>query len=210
MRRTSGGSTPTSTADRAKRDALVLEHLPLARRLAVRTRWHRGAVYDLEDLVMAGVCALLAAAAAYDPARGTPFGAFAYPYVHGRIVNEQRALDPLPRDAWRRPDRPRRPVSLEVLVGQDEAACPIATFLVDPAAEEPGAALEWREAMATVRAAIATLPSRQRQLVELCCLAGCPNVEAAGRIGVSTGSISNSLWRARGNLARALNIEAAA
>ncbi|HZD68069.1 MAG TPA: sigma-70 family RNA polymerase sigma factor [Actinomycetes bacterium] len=209
MRRTST-STPASAADRAARDALVLEHLPLARRLAVRTRWRRGAVYDLEDLVMAGVCGLLEAADAYDPARGTPFGAFAYPYVHGRIVNEQRALDPLPRDAWRRPDRPRRPVSLEVLVGQDEDACPIATFLADPAAEAPGAALEWCEAMAAVHAAIATLPQRQRQLVELCCLAGCSNVEAARRLGVSTGSVSNSLWRARGNLARALHIEAAA
>jgi RNA polymerase sigma factor (sigma-70 family) len=178
------------------RDALVREHLPLVRAIAAAAHWRRGPVYDAEDLVMAGVCGLLEAANAYDQQRGTPFRAFARPYIRGRIVDEQRRLGPRPRDGW----QSGQPVSLDAAFGADGPGCPTAGLAADPDA----ANVELQEAVASLHAAIQQLPPRQQLLVRLCYLAELTQAEVALHLGISEGTVANSLWKARRTLTRLL------
>lgn len=63
---------------------LVVDHLPLVRRLCRRFN-HSG--QPLEDLVQVGTIGLLKAIQRYDPARGSSFVAFAVPEIVGEIKN---------------------------------------------------------------------------------------------------------------------------
>jgi len=73
---------------RAKRDALVTDHLPLVASIA-RSIWLRlPSSFDLDDLVAEGHLTLIQAAARYDPQsyNGTPFSAYARHAIRGAIL----------------------------------------------------------------------------------------------------------------------------
>ncbi|OLF04217.1 sigma-70 family RNA polymerase sigma factor, partial [Actinophytocola xanthii] len=74
-------------------DELVTAHLPLVghvvRELLARVPAH----IRREDLFSAGSEALVAAARAFDPSRGTPFAAFASLRIRGALLDELRGLD---------------------------------------------------------------------------------------------------------------------
>ena len=79
------------------RDALVVRHLPLARRLA--RRYARSA--DRDDLAQAAALGLVKAANRYDPNRGTPFERYAAPTILGEIrrhCRDTRWAVHVPRD----------------------------------------------------------------------------------------------------------------
>ncbi len=53
--------------------------------------------FDPEDCHGAGALALVRAVDAFDPSRGVPFEAFAYPRIYGAMVDHVRAQDWVPR-----------------------------------------------------------------------------------------------------------------
>ena len=70
--------------DVSAHDRLIVDHLPLVRRLCRRFSYSGE---PLEDLVQVGAIGLLKAIAKYDPDRGSSFAAFAIPAIVGEIKN---------------------------------------------------------------------------------------------------------------------------
>src|SRR5271163_4702736 len=66
-----------SSARLARRDRVVLEHLPLVKAIAVNMRGSLPAHVDLDDLVHAGILGLLAAASRYNPNQEVSFPGYA-------------------------------------------------------------------------------------------------------------------------------------
>ncbi|HET9732075.1 MAG TPA: sigma-70 family RNA polymerase sigma factor [Acidimicrobiales bacterium] len=95
---------------------LVESHLPLARQVAATAarRLPRHVVRD--DLESAALEGLAAAAAAFDPGRGTPFAQFARLRIHGAVVDELRSMDWAPRSLRR--DARRLDAALSSLMGE--------------------------------------------------------------------------------------------
>jgi len=73
--------------DRAARQALVLDLVPLARRLARR---YAGGAEQLDDLEQVAVVGLVKAAARFDPHRGISFARFAVPFIEGELKHHLR------------------------------------------------------------------------------------------------------------------------
>jgi len=73
--------------DPAIRDELVRRHIDFARRLALR---YRGASEPFDDLVQVANLGLINAVDRFDPARGTPFTAFASPTILGELKRHFR------------------------------------------------------------------------------------------------------------------------
>lgn len=78
-------------------DALVEQHLSLAKTTVDRMRIYLPATLDLEDLYNVGVTGLMTAARKYDPTRNTSFPAFASLHIRGAVHDELRRMDWLPR-----------------------------------------------------------------------------------------------------------------
>ncbi len=73
--------------DPAIREELVRRHIDFARRLALR---YRGASEPFDDLVQVAHLGLINAVDRFDPARGTPFTAFASPTILGELKRHFR------------------------------------------------------------------------------------------------------------------------
>ena len=79
------------TRDRRLRDAIVTDHLPLARRLAARFR-RQG--HEREDLEQTAFLALVRAVERFDPDRGVPFVVYARATVLGELRHHLRDQRP--------------------------------------------------------------------------------------------------------------------
>ena len=90
---TTTSSAPLSAAAESAVDELCRTHLPLVH-LEVRSISSRlpGHVH-LDDLVSAGMAALVAAARSFDEEYGVPFGRFAARRIRGALLDELRAAD---------------------------------------------------------------------------------------------------------------------
>jgi RNA polymerase sigma factor for flagellar operon FliA len=84
------------------RDALVLEHLPLAKSIAVRVHLNLPVQVDLDDLVQAGVLGLIDAAKKFDSDKLVAFSSYAKHRIKGAILDSLRQLDWASRDMRRR------------------------------------------------------------------------------------------------------------
>src|SRR5665647_2175122 len=88
------------SVDPGERARLVEAHLELAQK-AARMIFPRVRQYiELEELVALGNSGLAEAASRFDPARGVPFGAFAWYRVQGAIVDGLRKATTLPSRVW--------------------------------------------------------------------------------------------------------------
>jgi len=94
--------TVTPAPSLETRDALVLEHLPLARAIAVRVYENLPVHVDLDDLVHAGVMGLFDAALKFDAGKQISFKTFAKHRIKGSILDSLRGLDWASRDLRRR------------------------------------------------------------------------------------------------------------
>ena len=74
-------------------DDLVREHLPLVGHLVRELLYRIPSHVNRDDLVSAGMTALVTAARGFDPSRGTPFGRFAAARIRGALLDELRGLD---------------------------------------------------------------------------------------------------------------------
>jgi RNA polymerase sigma factor for flagellar operon FliA len=77
----------------ARRDQLVLEHLPLVKAIAASIRTGLPQHTDFDDLVQAGAMGLFDAARKFDFTKNTAFSAYAKHRIRGAILDSLRALD---------------------------------------------------------------------------------------------------------------------
>ncbi len=85
--RTRALATRVRRGDRQAREALIAEHLPLARALA--RRYRRGSE-PLDDLVQVASLGLIKAVDRFDPERGHSFSTFAQPTIVGELLRHFR------------------------------------------------------------------------------------------------------------------------
>jgi len=90
------------TAKKARRDRIVLEHLPLVKAIAVRVHENLPVHVDLDDLVHAGVLGLFDAVSKFNPDKQVAFSSYAKHRIKGAILDSLRQLDWASRDLRRR------------------------------------------------------------------------------------------------------------
>ncbi len=111
------------TRDPALRDAIIEDHIPLARRVAAR---YGGGGESLEDLFQVACLGLVKAVDRYDPARGSAFSSYAVPTMTGELrrhlrdhswaVHVPRTLQELALDVQRTRRELRRTLHREATV----------------------------------------------------------------------------------------------
>ncbi|MGH8963336.1 MAG: sigma-70 family RNA polymerase sigma factor, partial [Jatrophihabitantaceae bacterium] len=74
-------------------DELVRSHLPLVGHLVREMLGRVPAHVNRDDLISAGMLALVTSAQGYDPTRGVPFGRFAAIRIRGGLTDELRTMD---------------------------------------------------------------------------------------------------------------------
>ena len=89
-------------AKQARRDAVVLEHLPLVKAIALRVHENLPVHVDLDDLVHAGILGLFDAVAKFNPDKMVTFSSYAKHRIKGAILDSLRQLDWASRDLRRR------------------------------------------------------------------------------------------------------------
>ena len=77
----------------ARRDQVVLEHLPLVKAIAVRVHENLPVHVDLDDLVHAGILGLFDAASKFDTGKQVAFSSYAKHRIKGAILDSLRQLD---------------------------------------------------------------------------------------------------------------------
>jgi RNA polymerase sigma factor FliA len=80
-----------------EREALIVDHLDMARRIATRIGRRVPADIREEDLVASAMIGLTEAADRFDASRGEPFVAFAEKRIRGAVLDELRKGDIMPR-----------------------------------------------------------------------------------------------------------------
>jgi RNA polymerase sigma factor for flagellar operon FliA len=91
-----------SQKSNARRDALILEHLPLVTAIAAHIQKSLPVHVELDDLVHAGTMGLLEAATKYDSEKQVAFPAYAKHRIRGAILDSLRQLDWASRDLRKR------------------------------------------------------------------------------------------------------------
>jgi RNA polymerase sigma factor for flagellar operon FliA len=86
----------------ARRDRVVLEHLPLVKAIAVRVHENLPVHVELDDLVHAGILGLFDAATKFNPEKQVAFSSYAKHRIKGAILDSLRQLDWASRDMRRR------------------------------------------------------------------------------------------------------------
>jgi len=80
-------------------EALIQEHAPLVRRLALKLATKLPANIELDDLIQSGMMGLLDASKKYQKDRGAQFTSYAITRINGAMLDELRKQDWLPRSA---------------------------------------------------------------------------------------------------------------
>lgn len=91
-----------SALDERERERLITEHMPMARRIALRLARNTSLSGQSDDVVSVAMMGLVEAANRYEPKNGEPFGAFANKRVRGAVLDELRRRDALPRNLRKR------------------------------------------------------------------------------------------------------------
>ena len=94
--------TTKQSSKTARRDRIVLEHLPLVKAIAIRVHENLPVHVDLDDLVHAGVLGLFDAASKFNPEKQVAFSSYAKHRIKGAILDSLRQLDWASRDLRRR------------------------------------------------------------------------------------------------------------
>lgn len=214
------------TFQTSPRDALICEHLDMARRIARKTLRRLPSSVRLDDLESAAMLGLTEAATRFDPNRGEPFVAFAAKRVRGAILDELRRQDVLTRRGRERAreleaasraveDRTGRAATTEEVAGElgcsaeevsrRRARLQAANVVpLDDVAElsapasELGAdeQLEQRERHEEMVAALEGLPQRELLILSMCYQDGLTLKEIGDIFGVSESRVCQLRGRA--------------
>src|SRR5262249_5884833 len=76
-----------------KRDQIVLDHIPLAKSIAIRVHENLPVHVDLDDLIHAGVLGLIDAVKNYDGNKKVVFHAYAKHRIKGAVLDSLRQMD---------------------------------------------------------------------------------------------------------------------
>ena len=90
-----------ASGDARLRDRLILTYAPLVKHLAYKRIRELPAELEIEDLISAGLEALIASIDRFDPDRGTTLEQYAWTRIHGALVDELRRRDWAPRSLRR-------------------------------------------------------------------------------------------------------------
>lgn len=100
------------SGDARLRDRLVLTYAPLVKFIVYRKIGELPASCEVDDLVSAGLEALIKSLDRFDPAKGATLEQFAWTRIHGAVIDELRRSDWAPR-SLRRWERDMRRVTSE-------------------------------------------------------------------------------------------------
>jgi len=107
---------PKALQDREK---LLVDMLPLVKRVALRIRKRLPALVELDDLFSDGVLGLVDAVTKFDASKRVRLETYASHRIHGRILDGLRAADPASRDLRRKNQRMQKlHHELEVKLGR--------------------------------------------------------------------------------------------
>lgn len=81
------------------RDALVLAHRGMVRRVALHLKTRIPPLLDVDELIQVGMMGLLEATESFDPDKGIAFDNYAHARVRGAMLDEVRRASALPRSA---------------------------------------------------------------------------------------------------------------
>jgi RNA polymerase sigma factor FliA len=84
---------PCAGLQKAEREALILEHLPLVHWLANKFHETLPPTFALEDLVSTGIVGLIEAVENFDPRFNTKLGTYAHHRIRGAILDSVRGSD---------------------------------------------------------------------------------------------------------------------
>jgi RNA polymerase sigma factor (sigma-70 family) len=80
----------TAAADAARREALIVDNLPLVRAAARRLVAQLAPCYELDDLISEGVIGLMRAVESFDASKNVPFEAWALIKIRGQMLQHIR------------------------------------------------------------------------------------------------------------------------
>ncbi|SDR00632.1 RNA polymerase sigma factor for flagellar operon FliA [Curtobacterium sp. UNCCL20] len=204
--------------DRNERNAMIVEHLPLVGYIVADVR-ARATHLDRDDLAAVGSLALVAAAEAFDPDLGVPFGAYARTRINGAIADDMRSADWASRGTRKRiretlATQEALSAKLGRRVGVQEIADAMgvdrqtATDAMTDAARTvtaldetvhdtlaadvplPGEDLLEAEKRRYLRAAVEALPERMRHIVENVYFGDRSVTEVAAELGITHSAVS--------------------
>src|SRR3954468_1091696 len=89
------------TNDRALRDRLVLTFAPLVKYIVYKKIREVPARCDVEDFISCGLEALIQSIERFNPSRGATLERYAWPRIHGAVLDELRRQDWAPRSVRR-------------------------------------------------------------------------------------------------------------
>ena len=89
------------SGDQRLRDRLVLTYAPLVKFIVYRKIGDLPASCEVDDLISAGLEALIKSLDRYDPAKGATLEQFAWTRIHGAVIDELRRGDWAPRSLRR-------------------------------------------------------------------------------------------------------------
>lgn len=163
-------------------EAQIVDHLPLARGIAMKMCRRLPRYIDADEICSVGVMGLLDAAGKFDPSRGVPFGAFAHQRIRGAIQDSLRRLT-------------GHRGNLHIMVPMDDdtpiPVCPRWSALDGVMACEQAERL---------RLLISGLPQRQREAVEGYYFKHETRAQLAARMGVHRTRIGQLLGQAHRRL----------
>lgn len=166
------GMAALAAGDRNAMAALIRRHGPGLRRFLSGVL---AAPHEAEDIAQETFLRVWSAAGRYDPDKASP-ATWIY------RIGLRLAIDRNRRTGFRR------------FLGLEAAP--------EPEDDSPGAEADLgaRQALAITRAALATLPDRQRRALLLRAVAGMTNAEIAATLEISAGAVEQLLVRARASL----------
>ena len=113
-----------------ERDRLIVDHIDVARRIALRVARRVPDWLSIDDLIAAGMIGLAEAADRYDSTRGEPFIAFAEKRIRGAVYDELRRGDIMPRRVRNKARKVGQAIrALEQKLGREPEDAEIAEYL---------------------------------------------------------------------------------
>ena len=168
-----------------EKEAKVEAYLPLVGAIARALSRGLPSVVEMDDLINDGVIGLIRALHRYDPDRGVGFSTYAGHRIRGAMLDGLRERDPLPRSirraqrASKEGDSGSRTKAIQFL--------DLGEALIIPADEttSPEAIMLEADLKRQVRAGLAALPPRDRQVLVLRMIRGLPLRAVAEHLSIS-------------------------
>ncbi|HEY2744388.1 MAG TPA: sigma-70 family RNA polymerase sigma factor [Polyangia bacterium] len=164
--------------------------MKLVRQIAASIACRLPSHVDRDELVSLGALGWVEARDRFDAARGVPFAGFAAARIRGAILDGLRAVDTLSRADRQRARRADEPTAPRIFV--DDAL--VAAAVAPEAAAD--ASLMSDELIAELRGALATLPERERHIVERHFIDEVPLRTIGAELGVTESRICQLVSRA--------------